>query len=92
MVIGKNVLTYKELLSAMTKCHKIIEVVRGVPTGTPGPGFPNARLRTDPGNPAATPGSLRPTSYLQELNRLLITDSLPSVKPAAAFLGDVAGR
>jgi hypothetical protein len=91
MVIGKNVLTYKELLSAMTKCHKTIEVVRGVPTGTPGPGFPNARLRTDPGNPAATPGSLRPTSYLQELNRLMITHSLPPVKPTAKFLADVTG-
>jgi hypothetical protein len=75
MVIGKNVLTCKELVSAMTKCHKTIEVIRGVPTGTPGPTFPNARLRTDPGNPIATPGSLRPTSYLQELNRLMVTHS-----------------
>jgi hypothetical protein len=75
MVIGKNVLTYKELVSAMTKCHKTIEVIRGVPTGTPGPGFPNARLRTDPGTQPAAPGSLRPTSYLQELNRLMVTHS-----------------
>ncbi|MGH3220782.1 MAG: hypothetical protein ACRDPY_19145 [Streptosporangiaceae bacterium] len=75
MVIGKNVLTYKELVSAMTKCHKTIEVIRGVPTGTPGPAFPNARLRTDPGNSVATSGNLRPTSYLQELNRLMITHS-----------------
>ena len=37
-------LTYKELVSIMTKCHKTIEVVRKVPTGTPGPAFPNARL------------------------------------------------
>jgi hypothetical protein len=75
MVIGKNVLTYKELVSAMTKCHKTIEVIRGVPTGTPGPAFPNARLRTDPGNPVPAPGGLRPTSYLQELNRLMVTHS-----------------
>jgi hypothetical protein len=75
MVIGKNVLTYKELVSAMTKCHKTIEVIRGVPTGTPGPGFLNARLRTDPGTQPAAPGSLRPTSYLQELNRLMVTHS-----------------
>jgi hypothetical protein len=75
MVIGKNVLTYKDLVSAMTKCHKTVEVIRGVPIGTPGPAFPNARLRTDPGNPAATPGSLRPTSYLRELNRLMVTHS-----------------
>jgi hypothetical protein len=78
LVIGKNVLTYRELVSAMAKCHKTIEVIRGVPTGTPGPGFPNARLRTDPGNPAATSGSLRATSYLQELNRLMVTHSLPA--------------
>jgi hypothetical protein len=75
MVIGTNVLTYRELVSIMTKCHKTIEVIRKVPTGTPGPAFPNARLRTGPGNPVATPGSLRPTSYLQELNRLMITHS-----------------
>jgi hypothetical protein len=75
MVIGKNVLTYKELVSAMTKCHRSIEVIRGVPTGTPGPAFPNAQLRTDPGIPVSTPGGLRPTSYLQELNRLMITHS-----------------
>lgn len=75
MVIGKNVLTYKELVSIMIKCHKTIEVIRRAPTGTPGPAFSNARLRTDPGNPVTTPGSLRPTSYLQELNRLMITHS-----------------
>ena len=73
MVIGKNVLTYIELVSIMTKCHKTIEAIRKVPTGTPGPAFPNARLRTDPEGPVATPGSLRPTSYLQELNRLMTT-------------------
>jgi hypothetical protein len=75
MVIGTNVLTYRELVSVMTKCHKTIEVIRKVPTGTPRPAFPNAQLRTDPGSPVATPGSLRPTSYLQELNRLMITHS-----------------
>jgi hypothetical protein len=56
MVIGKNVLTYKELVSIMTKCHKTVEVIRRGPTGTPGPAFPNARLRTDPGNPVTAPG------------------------------------
>ena len=77
MVIGQNVLTYKDLVSIMTKCHKTIEVIRGVPTGTPGPAFPNTQLRTDPGNPVVTPGvtTLRPSSYLQELNRLMITHS-----------------
>jgi len=41
MVIGSHVLTYKELVSAMTKCHKTIEVIRGVATGDPGPQFPD---------------------------------------------------
>ena len=75
MVIGKNVLTYKELVSAMTKCHKTIEVIRGVATGTPGPNFPNAKLRTDPGNPVVNAGQMQPTDYLIELGRLMITHS-----------------
>jgi hypothetical protein len=32
-------------------------------------------LRTDPGNPVATPGSLWPASYLQKLSQLMITHS-----------------
>jgi hypothetical protein len=75
MVIGKDVLTYKELVSAMTKCHKTIEMIRRVPTGTPRPNFPNAKLRTDPGNPAARAGTLQPTNYLRELSRLVVTHS-----------------
>jgi hypothetical protein len=75
MVIGTNVLTYKELVSAMTKCHKTIEVIRGGPTGTPGSDFPNARLRTDPGYPAAMPGNFQPSPYLRELSRLVVTHS-----------------
>jgi hypothetical protein len=75
MMIGGNVLTYKELMSALTKCYKTIEVIRGVPTGTPGPNFPNAKLRTDPGNPVVVSGAiqLQPSDYLIELSRLLIT-------------------
>jgi hypothetical protein len=75
MIIGNNVLTYKELVSAMTKCHKTIELVRGVATGTPGPNFPNAKLRTDPGNPVVNTGQMRPTDYLKELSRLVVTHS-----------------
>jgi hypothetical protein len=75
MIIGNNVLTYKELVSAMTKCHKTIELVRGVATGTPGPNFPNAKLRTDPGNPVVNTGQMRPTDYLKELSRLVATHS-----------------
>ncbi len=71
MVIGTNVLTYIELVSIMTKCHKTIEVIRKVPTGTPGPAFPNAKLRTDPGTPVPRPGvmMLSPVNNLQELTR-----------------------
>lgn len=75
MVIGKNVLTYKELVSAIAKCHKTIEVIRGVPTGTPGPSFANTKLRTDPGNSAARAGNLQPSNYLRELSRLIVTHS-----------------
>ncbi len=76
MVIGKNVLTYKELVSAMTKCHKTIEVIRGVGTGTPGPNFPNAKLRTDPGSPVVGTGQQwRASDYLNELSRLVVTHS-----------------
>jgi len=60
-------------VSALVKCHYTIAAIRGVPTGVPGPAFPNARLRTDPGNPLTAAGGLRPTSYLQELNRLMVT-------------------
>jgi hypothetical protein len=77
MVIGKVVLTYKELVSAITKCYRTIETIRGVATGTPGPHFPNAKLRTDRGNPVTKPGQLqlRPSAYLEELSRLVITHS-----------------
>jgi hypothetical protein len=75
MVIGKHVLTYKELVSAVTKCYKAVEVIRGVPTGTPGPGFPNAKLRTDPGNPVVMAGMFQPSDYLRELSRLAVTHS-----------------
>jgi len=73
MVIGSNVLTYKELVSAMSKAYRTIEAIRGVPTGTPGPNWPNARLRTDPGQAPAHAGSLRPSEYLRELSRLTVT-------------------
>lgn len=75
MVIGANVLLYKELVSAMTKCCTTIEVIRGVPTGTPARAFPNARLRTDPGDPSAPSGSFIPSAYLRELSRLAVTHS-----------------
>ena len=75
LVIGADVLTYKELVSAMTKCHKTIEVIRGVSTSNPGPAFPNARLRTDPGTPVPSTSGLQPTNNLQELIRLMTTHS-----------------
>lgn len=57
MVFGKNVLTYKELVSAMTRCHKTIEVIRGVRPGHLGQPFLLRDLRTDPGNPLTTSGA-----------------------------------
>jgi hypothetical protein len=59
-------------------CHPWSNVIRrskrsGECRLVPGPAFPNARLRTDPGNPLTAAGGLRPTSYLQELNRLMVT-------------------
>jgi hypothetical protein len=75
MVIGKHVLSYRELVSAITKCHRTIEVIRGVPTGAPGPNFPNAKLRTDPGNAPVVAGGMQPSSYLRELSRLVVTHS-----------------
>jgi hypothetical protein len=73
MVIGANVLTYKELVSAMTKMYRTIEAIRGVSTGTPGPDWPNAKLRTDPGMTTTRPSSMRPSDYFRELSRLTVT-------------------
>lgn len=75
MIIGDHVLTYQEIVSAMTKCHTTIEVIRGVATGTPGPAFPNAVLRTDVGDPTGNTSTLRATDYLKELSRLTVTHS-----------------
>lgn len=74
MVVGQHVLTYKELVSAMTKCHQTIEKIRGIATGTPGPTFPNAKLRTTV-DAAPTSSTVRPSEYLRELSRLVITHS-----------------
>jgi hypothetical protein len=74
MVIGGWVLTYRELFSGMTKMYRTIEAIRGVSTGTPGPNFPNVRLRTE-GIPVTAPSgpSWRPAEYLKELSRLTVT-------------------
>jgi hypothetical protein len=73
IVIGNNVLTYKELVSAMSKSYRTIETIRGVSRGTPGPNWPNARLRTDLGKTSTPAGSMRPSQYLEELSRLTVT-------------------
>ncbi len=73
MVIGSNALTYKDLVSDMNKMYRTIEIIRGVSTGTPGPNFPNARLRTDPGQSSAGNATMRPSEYLRELSRLIVT-------------------
>jgi hypothetical protein len=41
----------------------------------PGPNFPNAKLRTDPGSLVASSGQMRPTHYLKELSRLVVSHS-----------------
>ena len=74
MVIGANGLSYKELVPTMAKCHKTIEVIRKHRPGHR-PGLLMPWLRTDPGNPVATPGSLWQASYLQKLSQLMITHS-----------------
>jgi hypothetical protein len=74
LVIGSHYLNYRDLVTAMTKAHAAIERIRGVPTGAPGPNFPNATLRTS--HPDAAPpsrGTMRPSSYLKELSRLTVT-------------------
>jgi hypothetical protein len=71
-VIGSHVLTYKELVSAMTKCHRAIEVIRGEPTPDPSPNFPNAQLRTvDPRYPKkGGPITTTVTDYFKQIARL----------------------
>ncbi|MFL6181190.1 MAG: hypothetical protein ACJ73J_02680 [Actinomycetes bacterium] len=74
MVIGGWVLTYRELVSVMTKMYRTIEAIRGVSTGTPGPDFPNSRLRTEVRAVTASSGlAWRPSEYLRELSRLSVT-------------------
>ena len=72
MVIGSHVLTYKEMVSAMTKCHRAIEVIRGGPIPDPSPNFPNAQLRTvDPRDPkTGGPITIKLTDYFKHIARL----------------------
>ena len=72
MVIGQDMLTYKELVSAMTKIYRTIESIRG-PSVRPGETWTNASLRTDAGAPPPNAGSMQPTEYLKALSRLLIS-------------------
>jgi hypothetical protein len=71
--IGRWVLTYKELVSSIAKMHRTVEVIRGVSTGTPGPSWPNARLRTEISAVTPSGPTWRPSEYLRELSRLTIT-------------------
>jgi hypothetical protein len=50
----------------MTKCHKTVEVIRGVPTGRPK--FANATLRTtDPSTLAGATFDFRVSDYFKQL-------------------------
>jgi hypothetical protein len=63
----------KELVSAMTKCHRTIEIIRGVPPGDPCSKFPNALLRTtDPSTPTPRP-RFTASDYLKQMARLGVT-------------------
>jgi len=73
MTIGQWELTFVSLVTVMAKCHHTIEAIRKAPTGRFGPNFPNAKLRTDPGSPAAPTGNMYATDYTRELTRLMVT-------------------
>ena len=78
MIIGDDALTYKELVSAITKMYRTIEVIRG-PSVRPGETWTNASLRTETGpregSAAGRPGTIvmRPSQYTKELGRLIIS-------------------
>ncbi len=78
MIIGGDVLTYKELVSAISKMYRTIEVIRG-PSVRPGDTWVNASLRTETGPRegfAAAPSGaivMRPSEYTKELGRLIIS-------------------
>jgi hypothetical protein len=68
------VLSYKQLVGAMTKCHKTVEVIRGVPTGRPK--FANATLgTTDPSTLAGATFDFRVSDYFKQLVRLQVTQA-----------------
>jgi hypothetical protein len=72
MVIGGLILTYEDLVLAMTKMYLTVETVRHGPTGTPGPSFPNAVLRaTVP--PGDNVGNVAASEYLKEISRLSVS-------------------
>lgn len=73
-MIGGESIRYIELVDHLRKLHASIEVLRGVPTGTPGPTWPNMKLRTDYGaRPKAATGTMMASDYLRELSRLIVT-------------------
>jgi hypothetical protein len=70
LVIGAKFLTYRELVAAITKCHRVIEIVLGVSAAEPS--IPHAVLRTDSPTIVLGPG-VRNSEYLKEIMRLRIT-------------------
>jgi hypothetical protein len=61
VTIGQHVLTYRQLTAVITKCHNMIESIRGVPTGMPSTPAPGAS------------GSVYVSDYFRQLMRLSIT-------------------
>jgi len=87
MVIGANVVTYKELVSAMAKCHKTIEVIRGVPTGTPGPARGLGSLAGHQAASAALMSAVRAGSRRSlSRHRLRFGPMLPTGMPGLALI------
>lgn len=74
-MIGNHSVRYAELVDHMRKLYEAVQVLRGVPTGVPGPEWPNAQLRTDLGVRASRPGfaPVMASDYLRELSRLIVT-------------------
>jgi hypothetical protein len=73
MVLGIHRLTYMELAGDIAKMYRTVEAIRG-PSVTPGQPWSNVTLRADVPPPRQAAGiAMRPTEYLQEMSRLIIS-------------------
>lgn len=73
MVLGADRLSYKELVADMAKLYRNVEVIRG-PSVTAGQPWSNVTLRAHVPPPTPAVGVvLRPTEYLEQLARLIVS-------------------